>query len=482
MATGLTGTDTPSERVWGVAVPTWAYALALATALPIADDLLRMPVQVYDALGEIVDAFHAPGLIETFRAATYNGSYLRPFRIVQITALFNAAHGHYWLAYRGFHAALLVAVILLFMRALRVRTRSDLLPAAFALAVLTGIHTFRTMIQEAFPINHFLEIAAFVLVTVNLCQARPHLWRDAAAVVTFCAAALTLESGLLVWVTAVTAWLAGWRGVSARGLVVMSLLVVGYFGLRMAVSSGMPAMAERSSGYLFERLEPAEILARFADHPWRFRAYNIVTSFLSVPLAEPQGGMFQFTRALSLGRIPPGTAIAVVASLVTTGLMLRCAVARAAAGSHADFTRAMLWIFAAVLAASAAMSYAYTKDDIMSTAGVGYALAAYAAVRWWLDRANAMWAPARVALMLAVAIAGFGWSVRSVGIHHLARSAAFKTRNDWAYQPVVWKSEGRWPQARAEQQLMEQLRSDAIRMPVPNPRFQPEWMNQVWGD
>ena len=270
MTTGSNGTDAPSERVWGISVPTWAYALALVTALPIADDLLRIPVQVYDALGEILDASHAPGLVETFRAATYNASYMRPFRIVQITALFDAANGHYWLAYRGFHAALLVAVILLFIRALRVRSRSDLLPAAFALAVLTGIHTFRTMVQEAFPINHFLEIAAFVLVTVNLCQARPHLWRDAAALLTLCAAALTLESGLLVWVTAVTAWLAGWRGVSARGLVVMSLLVVGYFGLRMAVS-GLPTMAERSSGYFFERLEPAEILARFGDDPWRFR-------------------------------------------------------------------------------------------------------------------------------------------------------------------------------------------------------------------
>lgn len=473
--------NTPSERVWGVPVPAWAYALALITALPIADDLLRIPVQVYDALGEILDASRAPGLVETFRAATFNASYMRPFRIVQITALFDAAHGHYWLAYRGFHAALLVAVLLLFIRALRVRSRSDLLPAAFALAVLTGIHTFRTMIQEAFPINHFLEIAAFVLVTVNLCQARPHLWRDAAALVTFCAAALTLESGLLVWVTAVTAWLAGWRGVSARGLVVMTLLVVGYFGLRMTVS-GMPAMAERGSGYFFERLEPAEILARFGDHPWRFRAYNIVSSFLSVPLAEPQGGLFAFTHALSLGRIPPGTAIAVAASLVTTGLMVRCAVARAAADSYPDFTRAMLLIFAAVLTASAAMSYAYTKDDIMSTAGVCYALAAYAAVRWWLARAGSMWAPARAVLMLVVAIAGLGWSVRSVGIHHLARSAAFKTRNDWAYQPVVWKDEGRWPPAHAEQQLMERLRSDAIGMPVPNPRFQPEWMNQVWGD
>ena len=56
-----------------------------------------------------------------------------------------------------------------------------------------------------------------------------------------------------------------------------------------------------------------------------------------------------------------------------------------------------------------------------------------------------MRAPARAALVLVLAVAGLGWSVRSVGIHHLARSAAVKTRNDWAYQPTLWKAEGRWP-------------------------------------
>lgn len=472
-----------------VPVRVWAYVLALVTALPIADDLLRMPVQVYDALGEILDASHAQSLVDTFQAATYNAAYLRPFRIVQITALFDAAQGHYWLAYRGFHAVLLLVTVLLFTRVLRVQSRADLLPAAFALTVLTGMHTFRTLIQEAFPINHFLEIAALVLVTVNLCQARPHLWRDAAALLTFCAAALTLESGLLVWVTAVAAWLAGWRGVSARALAVMSVLVVGYFGLRLTLT-GMPTMIERSSGYLFERLEPAELLARFGDSPWQFRAYNVVASVLSVLFAEPQGGVFGFTRALSLGTIPPGTAIAVVASLLTTGLILRCAAGTVPfvkpwsieSGASSDPARPALLIFGAVVVASAAMSYAYTKDDIMSAAGVCYALAAYASVRWWLARTGTMGVRARAALVLALAVAGLGWSVRSAGIHHVARSAAFKTRNDWAYQPTLWKAEGRWPAAAADQRLLHQLRSDAIGTPVPNPHFQPAWMNQVWGE
>src|SRR5205814_3168756 len=134
----------------------------------IADDLLRIPVQVFDALEEILAASRSHGLVDTFVRNTFQAAYLRPLRIVQIEALYNAAHGHYWLAYRGFHAVLLVCTVLLFTRALRVRTRPDLFAAAFALAVLTGLHTFRGTIQEAFPINHFLEIAACALAALNL--------------------------------------------------------------------------------------------------------------------------------------------------------------------------------------------------------------------------------------------------------------------------------------------------------------------------
>ena len=220
--------------------------LALTCAAALAYDLLRMPVQVFDALEEMLAAQRSTSLVDTFWSAAYNAAYLRPLRIVQIKAIFDAAQGHYWLAFRGLHAATMVCCLLLFTRALRVRTVADLTAAAFALSVVAGLHTFRSTVQEAFPINHFLEIAVLALVMLNLSQARPRLTVDLAALVTFVVASLTLESGLLVWVIAVTAWVLGMRGVSTRGVVAMTVLLAGYFVSAIRRALGGHARSHRA--------------------------------------------------------------------------------------------------------------------------------------------------------------------------------------------------------------------------------------------
>ena len=68
------------------------------------------------------------------------------------------------------------------------------------------------------------------------------------------------------------------------------------------------------------------------------------------------------------------------------------------------------------------------------------------------------------------------------GIHHVARTYAFKTRNDWASQPGNWKRSGRWPEDVSSQRLITNLRNDAISMKMPNPHFEPPWMARLWGD
>src|SRR6266540_901629 len=161
-----------------------------------------MPVQVSDSLVEILDAQRSPSVYATFMANAQGAAYLRPLRLAIIKALFDVAGGHYWLVYRGFHALLMIAAIMLFVRALRVRTWTDFAAAVFALTVLTGLHTFRGTVREAYPVNHFLEIVLLCLIALNLAQSRGGWWIDAAASVTLAAASLILESGLLVWVVA----------------------------------------------------------------------------------------------------------------------------------------------------------------------------------------------------------------------------------------------------------------------------------------
>ena len=227
-----------------------AYGLACLVAAALAGDLLWMPIQVTDSLGEILDAQRSASAWTSFTSSFGTEAYLRPLRIAQIKGLFDAARGeHYWLVYRGFHALLVIAAAFLFVRALRVTTWLDAAAAAFALAVLTGLHTFRGTVQEAFPINHFLEIAVFCLAALNLARSRGGWWIDAAAVGVFAAAVLTLESGVLVWVVVSAAWLAGWRGISGRGLALMTLCLCAYLYARFGyLSTGVPTLAERSSG------------------------------------------------------------------------------------------------------------------------------------------------------------------------------------------------------------------------------------------
>ena len=163
-----------------------AYALAWVFALALAVDLLWMPVQVGDSLGEILAARSSSSIWTSFTGSFGTEAYLRPLRIAQIKGLFDLALGsHYWLVYRGFHALLIVAALLLFVRALRVSTVTDLAAAACALVVLVGLHTFRGVVQEAFPINHFLEMVVLCLIALNLTQARPSVWVDVGAVFTF---------------------------------------------------------------------------------------------------------------------------------------------------------------------------------------------------------------------------------------------------------------------------------------------------------
>jgi dolichyl-phosphate beta-glucosyltransferase len=475
--------DQQIERVGPFSARTWAYLLALISALALGYDLLRMPVQVFDALEEMLAAQRSTSIVDTFWSAAYNAAYLRPLRIVQIKVIFDAAQGHYWLAFRGIHAVTMALCLLLFTRALRVRTLADLCAAAFALTVVVGLHTFRSTVQEAFPINHFLEIAVMALVMLNLSQARPRRVVDLAALVTFVIAALTLESGLIVWVIAVTACLLGLRGVSTRGVVAMTVLLAGYFVLRFGVLSvGTPGLIERSSGFLFGVLDPPELERRFGDRLIVFYAYNVVSSALSVLASEPQSGVFVTIGSWLNDRLTSGIALTFISSLITTALIAAAGVQVIRRYRGSDASDRLILLFAAVLAANAALSYAYTKDDVMSVSGVFYGLAAYAAVRFLIGRVPPANRLIAATLTTVILITGMAWSVRSLGIHHVARTFAFKTRNDWASQPANWKQSGRWPEDVNSRRLITTLRNDALSMKMPNPRFEPRWMERLWGD
>ncbi len=466
------------------------FILAAFLSAAIASDLLWMPIQVSDSLGEMVDALESPSAWSSFMGSVGNDAYLRPLRIAQIKMLFDLSGGdHYWLVFRGFHALLLIVGVMLFVRALQVRSTIDAGAAAFALAVLVGLHTFRGTVQEAFPINHFLEMVVCCLAALNLAQARPRWWIDVIASLLFVCAALTLESGLLVWVVAAAAWIAGWRGISWRGVTTMTVLLVVYAYYRfVSAHTGLPTLAERSSGYLLSVLDPAELQRRFGASPLWFYGYNVVASALSVLFAEPQAGVFVGVRAWLDDRMLPRVTIPLATSLVTT-VLIAWAAWRQIRGRRIDANRAfgdngrMMVIFGAVLAGNAVLSFAYTKDEIMSIAGAFYALAAYGAMRELLQ---AMTHQALIRVAAATVVIGalaVGWSVRSLGVHYLLRAQAVRHQADWAELPGRWKRQGEWPGDPAEQRLILRLRADAIGVAYPNMRLGgPDWAGRLWSD
>jgi hypothetical protein len=458
--------------------------MAAILAAAIGYGMWRVPVQVYDSLGEIVAAHGTPSVAVAFWGSMGSAGYLRPLRIAQIKALYDLAGGrHYRLVYRGFHVILLVALLLLFVWVLPVRSSTDAAAAAFALVVLTGLHTFISFVREAFPINHFLEIAVMCLAALRLAQSKGGWWADAGAGLIFAAAVLTLESGVLVWVVVVAAWLVGYRGVSGRGLALVTLLLAGYGVLRFEyLSTGVPALAERASGFFLERLEPDELQRRFGAAPLGFYLYNVAASAFSVVFSEPQAGVFITLRAWLEGQSAPRLYLAAASSIATTGLIGWAVVSRWRSGAPVGDADRLIGVGAAVLLANALLSFAYTKDEIVAVAGVFYALAAFSAARALIDRVAttrpvAVFASAAVLLVLASA-----WTVRSAGVHHILTRQAFRVQGDWADVPSRMRREGQWPDERSARELIERLRTDAVAMDVPNPQLMPAAYDRWFGD
>jgi hypothetical protein len=461
---------------------TAVFALAAVLTVSIAYDLWRTPVQVWDAIEEMIAAQHSPSIVASFESALGTTAYLRPLRIAQIKALFDLSHGHYHAAYRGFHVLLLVALVALFARVLRVESSRDAVAAAFALLVLTGMHTFLGFLREAFPINHFLEIAVFTLVAVNLAASRGGWLIDAAAALTFACAALTLESGILVWVVLAAAWLCGLRGVSTRGVALVTALTAGYFVLRFGyLHTGLPGLDERQTGFLLERLDRGAVLARFGSSPLLFHIYNVVVSALSVLVAEPRDGQFVAAGAWLRGDVHPVTWIAVISSLATTALLTWYGV-RAWRRREFGYPERLAVVAVAVILANAALSFSYAKDDIVAVAGVFYAIAAYAAMRAALASVPTVRPLVAVAAGLALVALSAAWAVRSSGVHYVVSTHAFRIRNDWARAPMALQEQGRWPRDAATLALIDRLRANALEAEVPNPLMAPDWKERWYGN
>lgn len=466
-------------------IPAVAFTAAAVLAVALGHDLSHMPLQVSDCLSLILDAARASSAWEAFYGHLSGTGYFRPLFYAEIKMLFDLAQGHYVLTYRLFHALLVFAFLMLFVRALHIRDWLSLALVPFALTVFVGVHTFLATVKELYPITHFLQVAVLALVALNLVQSRGGALVDLGLLVTFTLAALTLESGLLVWVVVVAAWASGMSGVSRRTVIGVTILLATYLWVRFGVyGTGMPTIDERSTGFLLEAISPAEVRERFGDNFVPFYAYNVVSSVLSLLFSEPRSGVWVFVRAIRGDQLAPRHFIQIGASLFATGLLVAYVRDRLRSGVRRPVTLVdhHVVMFAAVLVANAAMCFIYVKDEIISTAGAFYALAVSGAAVYFVSR----WRERRASWLLTttlclVFVAGSAaWAIRAAGVHHVLRSQAFVQRNDWTRIERQWRRDGTWEEYAASEPLIRQLRDEAISTRVVNPQFVPRWMERVF--
>jgi hypothetical protein len=405
-------------------------ALVLVLTAVVAYQVCRIPVQVSDSVGNLLQV-QRQTLGEVFTGQFSNGPYVRPLLWTQIKIAYEAAAGRETLLFKAVHVAQLVLLALLVLRLMPVRSRPEAVAAVLAALVLFGLHTFDGLVREAFPINSFLTVVLGVLAVLALADGEPAWWRDAAAAGIFTAAMLTLESGLLVAVAAVGARLAGLRGISRKGAGALALAVAAYLAIRFVVlDAGAPSLSERASGFGFRMLEPGELVARFGSNPLPFYVANVVASLATVLLAEPRAGVWYAAQGVAAGQWWPAWLwINVAASVVAAGLVLAAAPVAWARwrAAKADWHVRLLLVALAVLGANAVVSFGYTKDVIMSTGGVCFALAVYAATAILLTGPR----PAGRRVYAAVALGLALWTVRVAALPLRLEMQAGRVRQEW---------------------------------------------------
>jgi hypothetical protein len=460
-----------------------AWALGALTAVALAGSVYRVPIQVSDSLEVIERVIPMPSATAAFVDGLHNSpTMLRPLKEVRTRLLVQAGEalgGRYHLVFRGYHALAGGILIALFVWVCRARSWTDVAALAAALVVLTGMHTFVGLFRESFPVNHYLIVAVSALGTFALAQSRGGWLADAAAIVLLAVATLSFESGLLVWPVAVAAYLAGLRGISRRGIVLMTLAVVLYAGLRVGYLGKQGAgVGERGTGFGAGALTGDEQIERFGSRPLVLYAYNVTMTATSVLLSQPQIGRFTVVNAWNAGPLPPVFIVQIASSLLTTALIAWYVFSRGPAGSR-RWREPVPLTFMAVLAVSALMSYAYAKDEIISTAGVFYAVAAYAALRAVFDLRPPTWAGALL-VVFALAVSSL-WAVRSAGLHLRLRHGAFEARAGWAYV-LSPTARANWPKDAHTLRVVSRMREEALLRPTAAPAMLPKWTELWWGE
>jgi hypothetical protein len=438
-----------------------AYGYGLLVSATIGYFLLRIPIQVTDSFTSMLAL--RGSFLELIRNQFYQVGYLRPGLWAEMKIVYDLSGGDYFHWFRMTQVVQVAVLLTLFVYMLRPRSFRDAAVVPIALAVLIGSHTFAWTVREAYPVNTFLTMLLCCAAAVALSSSSPRWWNTPAAIALFAVSALTVESGLLVWVILMAGFLLGWRGIPRTGVVGLCVSLAGYFVLRFLVfGNGLPGLSERDSGFGFERRTPDELQEMFGSNRMPFYAYNVVASLLSVLIGEPRDGVFELTKRIAAGESAPSLVVGCVASVLATAVVVRYAWVRRHAWMAQAFTHGdrLVILFAVVLAANAAISFAYTKDIIMSPAGLLQAAAVFVAVRDLVGRTPAP-SLRRLSVAVLLLVLSTSWAIRAVGLQAALDSTAVSVREQWAFVDDWRAGTGSGGLSPASESLLRHLQDDA---------------------
>src|SRR5258705_1974441 len=144
-----------------------AWLLTALFALAVSASVFRIPIQVSDSAEMLESVDASPSVTAVFvQGLQASRKMLRPMGQTVTKMLLAAAHAigdRYNLVFRGFHAAAAALLIVLFTYVARPRDWSGVAALCFAMLVLTGLHTVRGMMREAYSVHHLLLIAIYGL-------------------------------------------------------------------------------------------------------------------------------------------------------------------------------------------------------------------------------------------------------------------------------------------------------------------------------
>ena len=465
---------------------TAAWLLTALFAIAIAGSVFHIPIQVSDSAEIIETVNRAPSVTAAFGEGLYaSRTMLRPMRQTGTKILLDVAHrigDRYNLVFRGFHAVTAALLIVLFTYVARPQDWSGVAALCFAMLVLTGLHTFTGMVREAYPINHFLLIAIYCLAVFAIAGTTRGLGADIAACTLFGVAALTLESGLVVLAVAIAAYMSGLRGISRGALIAMGVLAAGYVLLRVPVLHMVGnAVGERQTGFGTEMLTTTQLHERFGETPWLLYVYTVVCSVLTVPLSQPIAG--QWTALQPWDPLAPPLFFLndIGTSLVATGVVVWYMTRRRPPDGRRRWLDPAPLVMLAVLAGSAVLSYAYAKSEIMSAAGVFYALDLYFATRELIEVLpyHVGSGFSRTIVIVAVLFVSSAWGWRAMGLQYRLQRGAFEARSEWVLRMPPYSDP---PVPASEMRISPRMQDEALHRGRTNPYLLWPWYARLWGE